>query len=117
MQGMKTLAMTLAILWQAACSHSNNLLFGEVQAQVGGHTVRVTDCYRTSVPPPERLRDINGQPSYRFMPCRDAEVAIRAGELIVNGKSYGKIGPNDSVLVDHGVVSVHAPEARARKHN
>jgi hypothetical protein len=99
------------------CGQSNNLLFGEVQAHVGAHTVRVTDCYRTSVPEPERLPDANGQASYRFMPCRDADVRIRAGELIVNGRSYGHIQETDSVLVDHGAVSVNPPglQARARK--
>jgi hypothetical protein len=89
-----------------SCSQSNNLLLGEVQAQVGAHTVRVTDCYRTSVPAPERLADANGQASYRFMPCRDADVRIRGGELTVNGRIYGHIQDNDSILVDHGVVSV-----------
>jgi hypothetical protein len=97
----------------AACSHSNNLLLGEVQAQVGTHTVRVTDCYRTSVTPPERMSDAGGQASYRFMPCRDADVQIRAGELTVNGRSYGHIQPNDTILVDHGAVSVNPPELQA----
>jgi hypothetical protein len=97
----------------SCCSRSNNLLFGEVEAQMGAHTVRVTDCYRTTVAPPERLPDVNGQPSYRFMPCRDADVQIRTGELVVNGRSYGHIGDADTVLVDHGVVSVKPPELRA----
>ena len=97
----------------AGCSRSNNLLFGEVQAQVGTHTVRVTDCYRTSVPPPERLADAGGQASYRFMPCRDADVRIRAGELTVNGRSYGHIQQSDTILVDHGVVSLNPPELQA----
>jgi hypothetical protein len=96
-----------------ACSRSNNLLFGEVQAQVGTHTVRVTDCYRTSVPPPERLADADGQASYRFMPCRDADVRIRAGELTVNGRSYGPIRQSDTILVDHGAVSVNPPGLQA----
>jgi hypothetical protein len=96
-----------------ACSRSNNLLLGEVQAQVGTHTVRVTDCYRTSVPPPQRLADVDGQASYRFMPCRDADVRIRAGELTVNGRSYGRIEQGDAVLVDHGAVSVNPPELQA----
>jgi hypothetical protein len=99
----------------SGCSQSNNLLLGEVQAQVGAHTVRVTDCYRTSVPPPERLADANGQASYRFMPCRDADVRIHGGELTVNGRSYGRIEESDSILVDHGVVSVNPRELQARK--
>ena len=66
----------------------------------------VTDCYRTSVAPPEKLEDPSGQPSYRYAPCRDAIVLIRAGELFVNGHSYGRVNPNDAILVDHGVVSI-----------
>ena len=36
------------------CSRSNNLLLGRVEAVVAGHTVVVTDCYRTRVPQPLR---------------------------------------------------------------
>ena len=89
-----------------ACSRSNNLLMGRVEAKVGTHTVVVTDCYRTSVTPPEKLDDPSGQPAYRYAPCRDAIVRIRAGELSVNGQSYGHLNPNDAILVDHGVVSI-----------
>jgi len=101
----------LAMLLLSACSRSNNLLLGRVQAQVGSHTVVVTDCYRTSVPPPQRLPDAAGRAVYRFMPCRDADVLIRGDELLVNGQSYGRLNPADAVLVDHGVVSI---ERRSR---
>jgi hypothetical protein len=92
----------LSMLLLSACSRSNNLLLGRVQAEVGSHTVVVTDCYRTSVPPPQRL----GDAVYRFTPCRDADVLIRGDELLVNGQSYGRLNPADSVVVDHGVVSI-----------
>jgi hypothetical protein len=92
-----------ALLLTTACSRENNLLLGRVEANVGNHTVVVTDCYRTSAPPPERLQ--NGD--YHYMPCRDAEVWIRAGELTVNGAAYGHLEPGDGVLVDHGVVSIN----------
>lgn len=94
-----------------ACSRSNNLLFGRVEARVGTHPVVVTDCYRTSVLPPQKVEDVaEGQPAYRFTPCRDADVLIRGEELFVNGQSYGRLNPADAVLVDHGVVSVnHRP--------
>jgi hypothetical protein len=82
------------------------LLLGRVEAEVGSHTVVVTDCYRTSVPPPQRLPDAAGQAVYRFMPCRDADVLIRGDELLVNGQTYGRLNPTDAVLVDHGVVSI-----------
>ena len=95
-------AVLLCMLLLSACSRSNNLLLGRVQAQVGSHTVVVADCYRTSVPPPQRL----GDAVYRFTPCRDADVLIRGDELLVNGQSYGRLNPADAVLVDHGVVSI-----------
>jgi hypothetical protein len=110
---MRRAFVLLAAAILCSCSRSNNLFLGEVEAQVGRHTVRVTDCYRFSVPPPERLQDVNGQPSYRFTPCRDADVQVRAGELLVNARSYGHIGDTDSILVDHGKVSVNPPELRA----
>jgi hypothetical protein len=33
-------------------------------------------------------------------------VLIRGDELLVNGQSYGRLNPTDTVLVDHGVVSI-----------
>ena len=112
---MMRIILLLAAGTLSSCSRSNNLLFGEVEAQAGRHTVRVTDCYRFSVPPPERSQDVNGQPSYRFMPCRDADIQIRAGELVVNGQTYGRIRETDAVLVDHGKVLVNPPELRASR--
>ena len=107
-----TVVSIAAVVLLSSCSRSNNLLLGKVEARVGQHTVRVTDCYRIKVPPPDRIPDVNGQPVYRFMPCRDADVLIHNGELTVNGQSYGHIGETDAVLVDHGKVSVNPPELR-----
>jgi hypothetical protein len=61
------------------------------------------------------LPDVNGQPAYHFMPCRDADVRIQGGELTVNGQSYGRMGERDAVSVDHGKVSVNPPELRAQR--
>jgi hypothetical protein len=94
------------ILACSACSRSNNLLLGRVEATVGGHTVVVTDCYRTRVTPPEKVGGPSEQ-SYRFMPCRDADVLIRNDELIVNGSSYGLLKPADAVTIDHGKVLIN----------
>ena len=85
----------------AGCGRSNNLLLGRVEATVAGHAVVVTDCYRTSVPPPQS--EANGA---RFTPCRDADVVIRAGLLTVNGTAYGPLAPGARVVVDHGRVSI-----------
>ncbi len=87
----------------AGCSRSNNLLLGRVEATVGTHQVVVTDCYRTEVPAPVKEEAT----VYRFKPCRDAEVVIRNDDLTVNGQPYGHLKATDSVLVDHGVVSIN----------
>lgn len=94
------------ILVCSGCSRSNNLLLGRVEATVGGHKVVVTDCYRTSVTPPERVGGPSEQ-SYRFMPCRDADVLIRNDELIVNGSSYGLLKAADAITIDHGKVLIN----------
>ncbi len=115
----KAIGLTICGLVMAgsACSRSNNLLLGRVEATVGGHTVVVTDCYRTSVTPPERVGGPSEQ-SYRFMPCRDADVLIRNEELIVNGSSYGLLKQADAVTVDHGKVLINeipAPRVQQRR--
>ena len=108
------LTICLLVVACSACSRSNNLLLGRVEATVGGHRVVVTDCYRTGVTPPEKV----GSPSehsYRFMPCSDADVLIRNEELIVNGSSYGLLKETDAVTIDHGKVLINEIPAAARK--
>lgn len=96
-----------------ACSKSNNLLLGRVEAKLGTHTIIVTDCYRTSVPPVQSLRDsADGSMFYRFTPCKDADIVIRNVRLTVNGISYEKLSPGDTVIVDHGQVLVNSHIAR-----
>jgi hypothetical protein len=68
--------------------------------------VTVTDCYRTSVPPQRKVGS-----EYRFTPCRDADVIIHDEVLSVNGRLYGQLKPSDSLLVDHGLVSVNGQRA------
>jgi hypothetical protein len=96
--------LSVACICLCGCSGSNNLLLGEVKATVGTHPVVVTDCYRMSVDPPRQT----GAASFEYVPCRDAQVAIRDERLTVNGQAYGKLNPRDAILVDHGVVSVHS---------
>ena len=95
------LAVLCVSMLIAGCSRSNNLLLGRVEAVVAGHTVVVTDCYRTRVPQP--VTDATGA---RFTPCRDADVLIRTEQLTVNGTAYGPLTPNARVVVDHGRVSI-----------
>jgi len=102
---VKTL-LIWTVLLAAGCSRSNNLFLGRVEATVGTHRVVVTDCYRTKVPPPEKVSGTD----YRFIPCRDADVHIRNEVLEVNGRVYGSLKPGDTVLVDHGAVSLNPRE-------
>jgi hypothetical protein len=105
------IGLCVAALLLSACSQSNNLLLGRVEATVGTHRVAVTDCYRSSAPEPRKLADEDGKAVYRYMPCRDADVWIRGEELTVNGNPYGHLNPADGVLVDHGVVSIERHKA------
>ena len=105
MRALACAGLFAAVMYWSSCSRSNNLLMGRVEAGVGGHKVVVTDCYRTSVPPPVQYQEA-GATTYRFTPCRDADVLIRGEELTVNGEAYGHLNPTDGVLVDHSVVKI-----------
>ena len=96
----------------SACSQSNNLFLGRVEATVGTHSVVVTDCYRSRAPEPQKLADEGTTAVYRYTPCRDADVWIRGEELTVNGRLYGHLNPADGVLVDHGIVSIERHSAK-----
>jgi hypothetical protein len=98
------LRVCIALLYltsMAGCGPSNNILLGRVEAVVAGHSVVVTDCYRTSVP-----RPVSDPTGATFTPCRDAVVVIRGEQLTVNGTPYGSLTPKAKVLVDHGRVSI-----------
>ena len=99
------LAVVCVGLLMAGCSRSNNLLFGRVEAVVAGHTVVVTDCYRTKVPPP-----VQEPAGATFTPCRDAMVVIHNEQLTVNGTQYGPLARESRVIVDHGRVSIQTPQ-------
>ena len=119
MNQSKTLLSVSFLSWLAlcpACSRSNNLLLGEVQAKVGSHEVRVTDCYRTSVAPPQETKGADGKVNYRFTPCRDADIVIHDEQVMVNGVSYGHVEADDAILVDHGKASINRGQASLSPH-
>ena len=101
MSFLRACLAVLAALFFASCGHGNNLLLGRVETKLGAHDVVVTDCYRIHVPQPVFSAD-----RYTYEPCRDAVVIIDHDRLTVNGTDYGHLSSVDSVLVDHGVVSV-----------
>jgi hypothetical protein len=93
--------LLFCVLVSNGCSSSNNLLMGHVRAKLGTHETNVTDCYRTSVPQPTVA---DGR--YKWEPCGDAVITIDNEQVTVNSKDYGRLNAGDSILVDHGVVSV-----------
>lgn len=104
---LRITACLSSMLVLAACSRSNNLLLGRVEADLGSHQVVVTDCYRFKLPPPRIEEAVDGRITYRFKPCRDADVLIQGADLFVNARPYGSLHPRDAVVVDHGAVSIH----------
>lgn len=115
---MRSLKIFAACLIGAAasvsCSKSNNVLLGRVEAKVGSHAVVVTDCYRTDVPAPQKVEATTdgARETYRFTPCRDADILISDEQLTVNGTRYGRLQPGDSVTVDHGKVLINDRDPR-----
>lgn len=100
----------LCALLLTTCGGAHNLLEGRVEANVAGHEVVVTDCYRIHAPI-QYWSDLSGGPdgsaTWRFAPCRDAVVLIQGNQLTVNDVPYGAIAPGDSIVVDHGMVYVN----------
>lgn len=97
-------------LFPACNSSQQNALLGKQQATIGGHTIVVTDCYRTDKAQAETVIDDKGATVYRFAPCKDANIEIRNEQLIVNGKSYGQIKAGVSVTLDHHQLLVNRDE-------
>ena len=101
---IRCLPVALVLLALAACSRSNNVLLGRVEADINGHRVAVTDCYQFfGIPEPQKI----GQGSYRYAPCKETVVTIQGNSLFVNGTAYGDLGPDDGVTVDHGKVLIN----------
>ena len=120
MKQNKTVFLILlsSLLLFTHCSRSNNVLLGRVEAKVGGHTIAVTDCYRTSVDAPHQVEGSpGGKVTCRWTPCRDAEISISGEELVVNGRRYGRLSPGDAVVVDHGKVLINEREAQQTSEN
>ena len=86
-------------------------LSGRVAAEIDGHTVIVTDCYRLRDCPVLKLEETEaGEEVYRFAPCRDTEVIIEGDRLLVNGVLYGILNPGSTVLVHENEVVVNREE-------
>ncbi len=85
-----------------------NPLFGVVEAEVGGYSIVITDCYVLEVPPAEHLpAEGDRVETWRFEPCSAAVILIEGDQLTVNSVPYGMIAPGDEIMVDEGDVYVN----------
>lgn len=104
------LCLCSAFVFQG-CARVEGVLLGRVETKIEDHALVVTDCYRIGG---EQLIETVEKSAegvtYKYAPCRDAVIFIKRGELIVNGKSYGMLGKNDAVTVDHGKVLINSKE-------
>lgn len=86
---------------------SPNAWPGRIDAQVGGHRVVVTECYREQTPIVEQLEPTaEGEAAFRFAPCADAVIMLEGDQLTVNGIDYGSVRPGDTIVVHRGRVIV-----------
>ncbi len=110
MLNSRRIVIAAAVLGLASgCARLDSVVLGHVQATVAGYHVSVTDCYRTTIPEPERPSSLaDGTQVYRWAPCRDAQIVIRGRTLVVNDREIQTLRPGDEILVDHGKVSVHS---------
>ncbi|MEO5596831.1 MAG: hypothetical protein ABIQ97_06745 [Lysobacteraceae bacterium] len=93
-----------AMLFAGACSRENNVLMGQVETDMGGHHVVVTNCRQFfGTPKPTKY----AATSYRYAPCKGSVVVIQGDTLFVNGLAQGTLAPGDTVVVDEGKVKIH----------
>lgn len=86
------------------CSRDNNVLMGQVETDMGGHHVVVTNCRQFfGTPKPTKF----AATSYRYAPCKGSVVVIQGNSLFVNGLAQGRLSPGDTVIVDQGKVKIH----------
>ena len=86
-------------------------LTDESMTQMGSHHV-VVKPGRSVTTKTNTTSEKSDYESYEFA-CGDVVVKIENEALTVNAKPYGTLYPNDSVSVDHGVVSVNGKRRNA----
>lgn len=93
-----------AMLLSSACSRDNNVLMGQLETDMGGHRVVVTNCRQFfGTPKPTKF----AATSYRYAPCKGSVVVIQGDTLFVNGLAQGTLAAGDTVIVDQGKVKIH----------
>jgi hypothetical protein len=108
------LAVSLCGLLFSLVGSPTSPLLGRYAAELGDHTVIVTDCFRLTMPTVVERESTAGETIYTFAPCRDVEVVIADDLLRVNGALYGALNPASVVLVSEPLVFVNGMERLAQ---
>jgi hypothetical protein len=93
----------------AGCHHSTMTIVNHGQDVINGHRVTITPCLHSAN---TTLRDKSPEDSLHSMKCGETEVVINNEELVVNGKSYGKLKTGAAVAVDNGRVLIDSTETK-----
>lgn len=82
---------------------------------LGAHAVMITPCgWKLEDKFAGSVKDEQSGKTYYKYSCGETILTIKDEELVVNGKSYGKLGqPTDSIKVDGGRVLVNDKEVQA----
>jgi hypothetical protein len=109
---IKSFAVLLSLCFIALCAgchHSTMTLVNHGQDVINGHRVTITPCLNSTN---TTLRDKSPEDSLHTMKCGETEVIINNEELVVNGKTYGKLKAGAAVAVDHGKVLIDSTETK-----
>jgi len=109
---IKSVAVLLSLCFVslcAGCHHSTMTIVNHGQDVINGHRVTITPCLHSTN---TTLKDKSPEDSLHSMKCGETEVVINNEELVVNGKSYGKLKTGAAVAVDHGRVLIDSTETK-----
>jgi hypothetical protein len=100
--------LALSLVSMGASCHGHMSLANHGQDVINGHSVTIKPCLHSTN---ETLKDESPENSLHTMKCGETELLINNEELVVNGKSYGKLKEGAPVIVDHGKVLIDSTEA------
>jgi hypothetical protein len=91
---------------------AREVMLGQAENIIGGRKVTVTPCRNAKR---TTLKDNAPLDSHHVIECGATKVEIINEELLVNEKSYGRLGEQTPVLVAHGKVLINGNEVQPVK--
>jgi hypothetical protein len=105
--GVLVSALFLLIFAQG-CSSVNEMVWNKAETMIDGHRVVIRPCRDSYT---RTQMDTKTDRSHIFACGKRVKIEIKNEELAVNGKSYGRLGPGDSVEVKYDKVFINQKEA------